>query len=173
MIYERDQVAGYRACAGRIAAAVDALRLPSDMGTGTDAQLAAFHLMATPPADDLSRAFAGRRALDALRAAAAEPGFVDLLTYDGPPGGAAPPAGAEPPSEIALLLLAMRVAAEGLGERELATADAEMRAALAALGASGAMARLYLYARRAHHLAELARLGRELLAAATSDVGRG
>ncbi|MEI7772625.1 MAG: hypothetical protein WCI67_21725, partial [Chloroflexales bacterium] len=45
----------------------------------------------------------------------------------------APPAG-DGAGLVAALLLALRVAAEELSERELGTADAETRAALAGLG---------------------------------------
>ncbi|NNJ10563.1 hypothetical protein EKD04_009505 [Chloroflexales bacterium ZM16-3] len=62
-------------------------------------------------------------------------------------------------------------AAEALGEGDLADPTDEVQAALAAMGESAGMARVYTYARRAHHLAHADRLDRMLLSAAISGVG--
>jgi hypothetical protein len=108
-------------------------------------------------ADALSQAFA---AGEARRTHRLIPSLDDL-----------PYAAPHDPAYVAVQLLALGAAAERLAERDLAHSDAEVQAALAALGGSGAIARLYRYARRAHHLAEAAQIERDLLAAAMSEVG--
>jgi hypothetical protein len=68
------------------------------------------------------------------------------------------------PAAVARQITALLERADLLAERDLATPAAEVQAALAALGRSGAMARLFTHARRAYHLAEAAKLERALQA---------
>lgn len=77
------------------------------------------------------------------------------------------------PGECAIQLRALGAAAERLSEGDLAQPDAEVQAALAALGARAGLARIYTYARRAYHLAKVMKLERDLLVAAMHNVEEG